>query len=169
MLNQVGSVVCVQQRPRSWFRARRHRCPITKMLDEPGRKASACWSTCTGPGLGAGIATGDIIPNGACARCKPDVEGVEEDAVRIVRIHRDSLVVPVLRIIDGRFWQSLSDAALRSLHVSPARAAIGGSPDAELTSVGAAATAAVIPIDRLRLRVDDVRVARRDCDVDASS
>ena len=48
-----------------------------------------------------GISAGGIVPYCACARCKPNVKSVEEDAVRIVRVYSDSLVVPVLRIIAG--------------------------------------------------------------------
>src|SRR5215216_3033087 len=118
-------------------------------------------------GSAVGIAAGGIIPNGACACCKPNVKSVEEDAVRIVRIHSEALVVPVLRIIAGGVLAVSECAALRTLHVSPARPAIGGSPGAELTSIGVATAAVVIPNDGLRLCVDVIWVTRRDRDFDA--
>ena len=168
MLNQVGSVVCVAMSafvvpwtPPSF--------PIAKMLDEPGRNASACWSTCTGTCAAAvGITAGGIVPDGSCARCKPDVESVEEDAVRIVWIHGDSLVVPVLWIVAGGILAVSERAALRTFHVSPACAAIRGSPGAELAARCASATAIAIPDDGLPLRINVIRVTRRDSDIDAS-
>src|SRR5438552_7046829 len=113
----------------------------------------------------SGITAGGIIPNCACACCKPNVEGVEEDAVGVIWVNSDALIVPVLRIIHATVSER---AALRTLHVSPARPAIGGSPGAKLTSIGIATTAVVIPNDGLRLCVDVVRVTRRDCDINAS-
>src|SRR5207237_7283527 len=45
------------------------------------------------------VAAGRISPRGISILPKPDFEGVEKDAVRIVWIDRDTLVVPVLIII----------------------------------------------------------------------
>ena len=117
---------------------------------------------------GVGITAGGIVPHCSCARCKPNVESVEEHAVGIVRVDRDSLVVPVLRIVAGGILAVSERAALRAFHVSPAGAAICGSPGAKLATSCAATTAIAIPNDGLRLRVDVIRVTRRDCDVDAS-
>ena len=35
-----------------------------------------------GPGIGAGITTGDIVPDGSCARREPDVVSVDEQGGR---------------------------------------------------------------------------------------
>src|SRR5438874_1668679 len=111
----------------------------------------------------AGITARNIIPHVSCARCKPYVEGVEEDAVGVIWVNSDALIVPVLRIIHATVSER---AALRALHITPARAAVCRSPRTKLASVGAT-TAVVIPNDRLRLCVDVVRVTRCDCDIDA--
>src|SRR6184192_1957707 len=99
----------------------------------------------------AGITTGNIVPNSSCARCKPDVKSVKEHAVGIVRVHRDSLIVPVLRIIEATVTER---TALRAFHVCPAGTAICGGPRTKLTTVGIAAAAVAIPNNGLRLRVD---------------
>ena len=57
---------------------------------------------------------------------------------------------------------------MRAFHISPAGAAICGSPGTKLATVGTTATAVTIPNDGLRLRVDVVGITRRNCDVDAS-
>src|SRR5438874_12508223 len=106
-----------------------------------------------------------IVPHISCARCKPDVEGVEEDAVGVIWVNSDALIVPVLRIIHATVSER---AALRALHITPTRAAIRGSPGAELATIRIAATAVVIPNDGLCLSVNVICVTRRDCDVDAS-
>src|SRR4029450_624219 len=94
----------------------------------------------------AGITTGDIIPHSSRARCEPNVICIEEHAVGVVRVHRDSLIVPVLRIIETTVTER---TALRAFHISPAAAAICGSPGTKLATVTIAASA--IPNDGLRL------------------
>src|SRR5947207_15086976 len=86
----------------------------------------------------------------------------------MVRITSYAPIIHVLRIIAGTILAVSECAPLRTLHVSPARPAIGGSPGAKLTSIRIATTVVVIPNDGLRLCVDVVRVTRRDCDIDAS-
>src|SRR5438552_17403233 len=112
----------------------------------------------------AGITARNIIPHVSCARCKPYVEGVEEYAFGVIWVNSDALIVPVLRIIHATVSER---AALRTLHVSLARPAIGGSLGAKLTSIGIATAAVVIPNDGLRLCVDVVRVTWPDWDIDA--
>src|SRR4029434_1868904 len=111
----------------------------------------------------AGITTGDIVPHSSRARGKPNVICVEEDAVGVVRVHRDSLIVPVLRIIEATVTER---TALRAFHISPAGAAICRSPCTKWATVGIAASA--IPNNGLRLRVNVIWITWRDCDVDAS-
>src|SRR6266436_3530464 len=89
------------------------------------------------------ITAGGIVPHSARARCKPHVERVEKDPVRIVRIHGDSLVVPVLGIVALATSAVSERAALRTFHVSPARATVRGSPGAKLATIGAATTVAI--------------------------
>src|SRR4029077_10756672 len=115
----------------------------------------------------AGITTGYIVPDCPCPRCKPDVEGVKEHAVGIVRIHRDALVVPVLRIIAST-GNDVDRTALGALHKTPSPATVCGSPSAKLAAVGVATPAIAIENNGLPLRVDVIWVTRRDCDVDAS-
>src|SRR5580765_7903770 len=82
------------------------------------------------------ITAGDIVPHSARARCKPHIKRVEKDPVRIVWIHGDSLVVPVLGIIAlARGGGAVSErAALRTFHVSPAPATVRASPGAQLAA-----------------------------------
>src|SRR5439155_22870522 len=111
----------------------------------------------------SGITAGGIVPDSSRARCKPDVEGVEEDAVGVIWVNSDALIVPVLRIIHATVSER---TALRTLHITPARAAICASPRPELATIRIAATAVVIPNDGLCLSVNVICVTRRDCDVD---
>ena len=50
-------------------------------------------------GCGAVIAAGQIKERRARARGEPGIEGIDENAIRIVRIDRNALIVPVLVII----------------------------------------------------------------------
>src|SRR5215510_1450916 len=86
----------------------------------------------------ARITTGDIVPDSSRACCEPNVICVEEDAVGIVRVHGDSLIVPVLRIIEAAVTER---TALRAFHIRPAGAAICGSPGTKLATVTIAASA----------------------------
>src|SRR5215510_16186366 len=88
----------------------------------------------------ARITTGDIVPDSSRACCEPNVICVEEDAVGVVRVHRDSLIVPVLRIIEAAVTER---TALRAFHIRPAGAAIGCSPCTKLTTIGTAAIAGI--------------------------
>src|SRR5206468_6764371 len=88
----------------------------------------------------AGITTGSIVPDSSRARCKPDLERVDENAVGVVWIHLDSLVVPVLGIVALAVVTVSKRAALRALHITPTPATVCGSPGAELAAVGVATT-----------------------------
>src|SRR5256885_2541640 len=117
------------------------------------------------PWVPSGITARKIVPHTSCARCKPDVKGVEEDAVGIIWVNRNALIVPVLGIIETTVTER---AALRAFHISPARPAIRASPRTKLATVGITTPTVVIPNNGLRLRVNVIRIARRHCDVDAS-
>src|SRR5215475_8284283 len=116
-----------------------------------------------------GVTAGCIVPDSTCPGCKPDFECVEEHAVRIIWIHRHSLVVPVLRIITGTIWApTVSErAALRTLHEGPACTTVRGNPGADLAASGPATTAVVITNNRLYLCIDVIRVTRRDSNIDS--
>ena len=163
MLTKVGSVF----RSMSAFEVEKAppSLPIRRMLDEPLTKASACWSTCTDVPARAVIAAREVGERRTGARRKPDVVGVDEQAVGVVRIDREALVVPVLRVVEAA---AAERRALRAGHERPRGAAVRARPDAELAAGAAAAIAARVSGDGLHLRVDDVRVARRDRDVDPS-
>src|ERR1700747_3517401 len=88
-----------------------------------------------------GITTGSIVPNSSCARCKPDLESVDENAVGVVWIDGDSLVVPVLGIVALATATVPRRAALRAFHITPSPAAVCGGPGAELAAVGVATAA----------------------------
>src|SRR5262245_58946122 len=98
-----------------------------------------------GTWVSAGITTGDIVPHSSRTCCEPNVICVEEHAVGVVRVHRDSLIVPVLRIIEPTVTERTT---LRAFHISPADAAICCSPGTELTTVSTTAIAR-IPNDGL--------------------
>src|SRR5439155_22759661 len=88
-------------------------------------------------------------------------------AVRIVWVHGDSLVVPVLGIIALATSAVSERATLRALHISPARAAVCGSPGAKLATIRTAATTVAIRRDGLALCVNVVRITRRDGNVNS--
>src|SRR5450759_5393142 len=112
-----------------------------------------------------GITAGGIVPDSARPGCKPDVEGADEDTVRVVRIHCDRLIVPILRVIASAILAVSKRAALRALHVAPGSPAVRGSPGADLAPGGIAATAVVVTDNGLHLGVDVVRVTRGDGNV----
>src|SRR6266581_4837069 len=114
----------------------------------------------------AGITAGGIVPDRSRSRCKPHLERVEEDPIWIIRIHGDSLVVPVLWVIASATTAVSEGTALRALHVTPSSAAVCRSPRAKLASVGAAAAVGVEGYG-LDLRINVVRVTRGDSDIDA--
>src|SRR6266496_2156705 len=112
-----------------------------------------------------GITAGRIVPDSSCARCKPHVERIEEDPVRIIRIYGDSLVVPVLRIIALTATTVSKRAALRTLHITPSSPAVCASPGADLATSGVAAATIIVTDDGLGLGIDVIRVARRDSNI----
>ena len=82
-----------------------------------------------------------------------------------------ALVVPVLRIVAAAcrapLPHFLSEPA-GTAHEAPARAAVVRGPHAELAAVVLPHPLSLFARDRLHLRVDDARVARRDRHVDAA-
>src|SRR5262245_24661568 len=104
------------------------------------------------------ITAGGIVPHSARARCKPHVERVEKDPGRMVWVHCDSLVVPVLGIVALATSAVSERAALRALHISPARATVCGSPGAKLAAISTAAAAVAIGRDGLALCVNVICV-----------
>src|SRR5438552_18607451 len=83
---------------------------------------------------GIRITAGGIVPGSSRARCKPDDESIKENAIRIVRIHEDSLVVPVQWVISGTDLSGSECAALGTLHEGIACTAIRSSPCCYLTA-----------------------------------
>src|SRR5207248_1927209 len=71
------------------------------------------------------ITASGIIPNEIPVGPEPDLEGVEKDAVRIVRINGNALVVPVLRIVARRGAAVSEGSARRAGDLSPGYAAVG--------------------------------------------
>ncbi len=122
------------------------------------------------------VAARHVVEGRPRAGRQPHVEGTDEDAVGVVGVNRDGLVVPVLRVVAApgraharaRVGAGGEQRARRAGHVAPGGAAVGRGPDAELAAGGVAAAAVVVGGDGLHLRVDVVRVARRDGDVDAA-
>src|SRR6476469_5722975 len=100
------------------------------------------------------ITAGGIVPNSACACCKPHVERVEKDPIRIVWIHGDSLVVPVLGIVTLATGTVSERATLRTLHKSPVRATVCCSPGTQLAAGSIAAATIAIRRDGLSLCVN---------------
>src|SRR5205814_10018966 len=83
---------------------------------------------------GAVIAAGDVKKRCPCACRKPTVERVNKNAVGIIWIHRDTLVVPVLWIVAGITAgvsaHTVSErAALGAGHKTPGVTAIVARPD----------------------------------------
>src|SRR2546421_6123345 len=72
------------------------------------------------------VAAGRIVPSRTWVLPEPDFEGVEESAVRVIRIHGDPLVVPVLGIIAGRESAVHQRSPGRAGNLTPGDAAIGG-------------------------------------------
>src|SRR4029077_4227376 len=108
------------------------------------------------------IAAGGIVPDSPCARSEPNVERIKEDAIRIVRIHGDSLVVPVLGIVARAVLAVSKRAALRTLHEGPTRTAVSRRPATDLPPSRIAAAAIAVTNNGLCLCVDVIRVTRRD-------
>src|SRR5437867_3612398 len=107
------------------------------------------------------ITAGGIIPGSSRARCKPDVESIKENPIRIVRIHDDSLVVPVLWVIAGTALAVSECAALRAFHEGPACTAIRRSPGAYLAARCVTTTSVTVTNDRLCLSINIVRDRKR--------
>ena len=98
---------------------------------------------------------------------KPDFESVEEDAVRVVRIDGDALVVPVLRIVAGEAVAIGERSTGRAGDLSPGRAAVGRAVGAELAAARVATANRIgVGVDGLDLRIDVIRVTWSNGDVD---
>ncbi|PYI46761.1 MAG: hypothetical protein DMF11_07895 [Verrucomicrobia bacterium] len=115
-----------------------------------------------------GITAGGIVPDSSRERRKPNLERVKEDPFGVVRIHGDSLVVPVLRVIAGAVNAVSERAALGTFHIIPVCATVCGSPGTQLAAVAIATATVVIPNDGLALCVNVVRVAWRHSYVDST-
>ena len=96
------------------------------------------------------------------------VESAEKDAIRIIRIHGNSLVVPILGVIARTAGAVEEQGAGRASNLSPGGAAVGRPVGAELATVGASAAAVWVRSDGLDLGVHDVRVAGRDRELNAA-
>src|SRR5688572_20234730 len=119
------------------------------------------------------VAAGQIIPGqrggrGCTAVPKPDVESIEEDAIRIVRVYGQALVVPILRVIAIPAFAVSEQIAARADDLRPGGASVRAPKGAELAAIGIAAAGIRVGRDRLDLRVDVVRIARGDRKVDAA-
>src|SRR6266545_3306400 len=111
------------------------------------------------------IAACGIVPGCSRARCEPNLESVEEHAIGIIWIHDHSFVVPVLGIVACAGLAISECAALRTLHESPARAAVSRRPGADLAARGIAAAVVIVTDNGLHLGIDVVGVAWRDGNV----
>src|SRR5437764_15473630 len=111
----------------------------------------------------AGVTASRIVPYCPCPRCKPHVKGIKENAVGVDRVSGDSLIVPVLRVVEPAASERTT---LRAFHISPVRAAICDSPHTKLATVGTAATAVTIPHNGVRLCVEIDGITRTSCNSD---
>src|SRR4029077_13211827 len=96
------------------------------------------------------------------AGCKPNFEGIDKNPVGIIWINRDPLVVPVLGIVARAATAIDERIAIRTGKLGPACAAVSRVPNAKLATVGTSTTIISVRRDRLHLRVNVIRVARRD-------
>src|SRR5205823_1191455 len=117
------------------------------------------------------VTAGDVVPRQIlCYRVasipKPNVEGVEENAVRIIWIDRDALIVPVLVVIRIHPFAVSQRCAIGTGNLCPSHAAIRGAIRSEFTTLSAATG---LGRDRLQLCVNVIRIARRDRDVDSTN
>src|SRR5438132_3683536 len=111
------------------------------------------------------VAAGGISPRGISVLPKPDVKSVKKRAVRIIRIDCDALVVPVLIVVGGAPTTVNESRPGRALNLRPRRTAVGAAPCGKFATGSAAAR---LGLDRLHLRVNHVRIARRNGDVNAT-
>src|ERR1043166_2659301 len=130
------------------------------------------------PALVRAIAAGQVVPYPCRVGVhrtgilpEPNLERVEENAVRVVRIDGNTLVVPVLCVVPGapRGPGVAIDerSAGRPRNLRPSGATISGPPRAKLTTRRVRAATTGLRSDRLHLRVHVIGVTGRDCDVDA--
>src|SRR5206468_11860648 len=115
-----------------------------------------------------GITARSIGPDSSRARCKPDLERVEEHAAGVVRINNHSLVVPVLWVIAGDVLAIPERTALGTLHEGPACTAVSRSPRTNLAARGVAAATVAVTNNGLDLGIDVVGVAGRDGNVNSA-
>ena len=114
------------------------------------------------------IPAGDVVPHGIPVGPEPNFEGVEKDAVGVVRINGDALVVPVLGIVSRRATAVRERIAGRASDLSPGYPAVCGAVGTELAaSRTATATIRVTP-DGLHLGIDIVRIAWRYSEINAT-
>src|SRR5437660_5388256 len=84
------------------------------------------------------VAAGRIVPGRTWVLPEPDFEGVEESAIRVIRIHGDPLIVPILRVVAGREAAVHKRSTGRAGNLSPGDATVRGPIGAELTAIGIA-------------------------------
>src|SRR5438105_15695691 len=96
------------------------------------------------------VAAGRISPGGISILPKPDFECIEKDAVRIVWIDRDALVVPVLIVVGVAAAAVRNRSSGRAGNLGPCRSAIRRTPCGTLAA-GSSATR--LCLDCLHLRV----------------
>src|SRR6476659_6440267 len=97
------------------------------------------------------ISARSVVPQRIWVRPEPDVESAKEDPVRIVRIDRDRLIVPVLRVVAGTARAIGKRSARRARNLSPGRAAISRAVGAELAAVRVPAATIWVWSDGLQL------------------
>src|SRR5437764_15072080 len=91
-----------------------------------------------------GIAARSIVPDSSRARCKPDLERVEEHTVGIAWINNHSLAVPVVGIVALPASAGPERPGLRSLDKRPGAAAIRRTPGPYLAARCAATTPVMV-------------------------
>src|SRR5882757_1831457 len=100
------------------------------------------------------ITAGSIVPRTSRTSREPDVESVEKNTLRIIWIHNDSLIVPVLGIVTCAVLAVSKRAALGTFHKGPACAAVSRRPCTALTAGRTSAAAVAVCNNRLGLRID---------------
>src|SRR5205823_9933941 len=113
----------------------------------------------------AAVTTSGVDPRRVSIFPKINLIGVENDAVRIVWIYRDTLIIPILVVIVGATAAIDERRSGRAGNLPPSRSAVRAPPCRKFAT-GPAATR--LCLDCLHLRVNDVWIARRNCDVDTT-
>ena len=118
--------------------------------------------------VAAAVTARGVVPKRISVGPKPDIESAKEDAVGIVRIDGDGLVVPILRVIAGAAGAVEQGSSGRTGNLAPSHTSIRRAIRAVLATRGAAAAAVGVRDNRLHLRVEVVRITRCDREFDPS-